>query len=93
MASGDVISKMPTSFVYEDLVSQIQTIQNQMGEMKYILDGRCETDKKTENELKSRSFTFLDPYGNRTVKKCTDHQSINKIIMNYKKDYQETYGS
>jgi hypothetical protein len=91
MASADIISRMPTSFVYEDLISQIQTIQNQMTEMETSLDNQWKINKKIQNELKSRSFTFIDPYGNRTVNKYIDHQLIGKIIKNYKKDYEPKY--
>jgi hypothetical protein len=91
MASADVISRMPTSFVYEDLISQIQTIQNQMTEMETSLDNQSKTNKNIQNELKSRSFTFIDPYGNRTANKYMDHELISKIIKNYKKDYVPKY--
>jgi hypothetical protein len=91
MASTDVILTKPTSFVYEDLISQIQTIQNQMIEMETSLDNQWKTNKKIQSELKSRSFTFIDPYGNRTVNKYMDHQLISKIIKNYKKDYVPKY--
>ena len=88
MASTAVI---PTSFVYEDLVSQVQNIQNQMIQMETILENQCQTTQKIQNELKSRSLTFIDPYGNRTVKKYMDHESINKVLRKYKKDYVPKY--
>jgi hypothetical protein len=91
MAAAAVISTMPTSFVYEDLVSRVQNIQNQMIQMENILNNQCQTEKKIENELKSRSLTFLDPYGNRTVKKYMDHEPINKVLRKYKKDYVPKY--
>jgi hypothetical protein len=91
MASAAVISTMPTSFVYEDLVSQVQTIQNQMTELENILDNQWKTEKKIQNELKSRSLTFIDPYGNRTVSKYMDHELISKIMKKYIKDYVPKY--
>ncbi|CAF3950300.1 unnamed protein product [Rotaria sp. Silwood1] len=91
MAAAGVISTMPTSFVYEDLVSQVQNIQYQMLQMENIFDNQCKTEKKMQNELKSRSLTFIDPYGNRTVNKYMDHESINKVLRKYKKDYVPKY--
>jgi len=91
MASADVISTMPTSFVYEDLVSQLRTIQNQMTEMENILEKQWKTDTKIQSELKSRSLTFIDPYGNTTVNKYMDHELISKVIKNYKKYYVPKY--
>ncbi|CAF1322517.1 unnamed protein product [Rotaria sp. Silwood1] len=82
---------MPTSFVYEELVSQVQKIQNQMLQIENILDNQLQTEKKIQNELKSRSLTLLDPYGHRTLKKCMDHESINKVFRKYKKDYVPKY--
>ena len=91
MAAADVISTMPTSFVYEDLVSQIQTIQNQMTEMENTLDNQWNTNTTVRNELKSRSFTLINPYGHRTVHKYMDHELINKVFKKYKKDYVPKY--
>ena len=91
MAAVDVISPIPTSFVYEDLISQIQTVQQQMIEMENHLHNRWETNKKIENELKSRSITFVDHVGYRTVHKCLDHEQLIKIVKNYKKNYIPKY--
>ncbi|CAF3951119.1 unnamed protein product, partial [Rotaria sp. Silwood1] len=90
-ATVDIIPTMPTSFVYEELVSQVQKIQNQMLQIENILDNQLQTEKKIQNELKSRSLTLLDPYGHRTLKKCMDHESINKVFRKYKKDYVPKY--
>ncbi len=38
MATGDVIQKMPSSFVYEDLISKVQTIQYQIIENTKLID-------------------------------------------------------
>jgi len=82
---------MISSFVYEDLVSHVQTIQNPIYEIVKILNDRWENEKRKRNELKSRSLIFIDPYGNRTIKKYMDHELINKIIIKYKKDYVPKY--
>ena len=91
MAAVDAISPPITSFVYEDLISQIQTVQQQMIEMENLLDNRCKTDKKIANELKSRSILFIDHLGYRTVHKCLDHEQFHQILNNYKKNYIPKY--
>ncbi|CAF4130706.1 unnamed protein product [Rotaria sordida] len=62
-----------------------------MLQMENILDNQWKTEKKIQNELKSRSLTFIDPYGNRTVNKYMDHESINKVLRKYKRDYVPKY--
>jgi hypothetical protein len=91
MAATAVLSPILTSFVYEDLVSKTQAIQRQMIEMENALNDRCKNDKKAPDELQSRSLTFIDPYGNRTINQYMDHESINKVIKKYKKDYIPKY--
>ncbi|UJR18508.1 hypothetical protein I4U23_005415 [Adineta vaga] len=56
MAMTSVISQIATSFVYEDLISRVQN----------ILQSQYSINKKVENELKSRSSSFVDPYVNQT---------------------------
>jgi hypothetical protein len=85
MATADVIPKMPTSFVYEELISKVQAIQQQIMEnIKFI-------DERKKNELKSRSLTFVDPYGNLIINKYMDHESISTVLKKYKKDYVPKY--
>jgi hypothetical protein len=62
-----------------------------MIEMETILDNQWKTNKKIENELKSRSITFVDHLEYRTVHKCMDHEQLNKIAKNYKKNYIPKY--
>lgn len=91
MAVATVSSPMPTSFVYDDLVSHVQTIQKQMVEIETFLANQLITNKQLQNELKSRSLTFLDHMGCRTVHTCMDHEQISKIIRTYKKNYIPKY--
>ncbi|CAF1190003.1 unnamed protein product [Adineta ricciae] len=91
MATVGVVLPTSSSFVYEDLVSQVQTIQTQMIEMENFLDNQWEKNKKMQSELKSRSLTFIDPYGNRTKIKCMDHETISKTIKKYRKEYVPKY--
>jgi hypothetical protein len=85
------ISRVPTSFVYEDLISQVELIQQQMIEMIKSLDDRWKNEKKIRNQLKSRSLVFFDPYGNRTASKYMDHELIGTIFQKYKKDFVPRY--
>ena len=79
------------SFVYEDLVGKVQTIQRQMMEMENFINDRCENQKAIPPELKSRSLVFIDPYGNRLVNEHLDHQLIAPILKKYRKDFLPKY--
>ena len=79
------------TFVYEDLVLQVVKIQNQINQTENILSIRYENDKQLFNEFKSRSFIFVDPYGNRITKKYFDHELVEKVLIKYKKDYVPEY--
>jgi hypothetical protein len=91
MATAAVISTMPSSFIYEDLILKVQSIQKQMIEIENVLNNRWKNEEKIQNELKSRSLTFIDPHGNRMSVKFMDHELISKVIRKYKKDYIPKY--
>jgi hypothetical protein len=91
MAAANVISATSSSFVYEDLVSQVQAIQTKMNEFGNILDDRWENNKKMRNEMKSHPFTFIDPYGNQMIDEHMDHESTNSVVRKFKKDYVPKY--
>ena len=93
MAAIAVVSpKIPTSFVYKDLVFQTQNIQNQIELANKILDDQWrQSQKKTPQEFQSRSFTFIDPHGIRTNDKFMDHELINTVFRKYKKEYVPRY--
>jgi len=78
-------------FVYEDLVSRVETIQNRTVQIENILADRCKNNKKIADELKSRSLTFIDPYGNHMTNKYFDHELISNVIQKYKKNYVPKY--
>ncbi|CAF3950093.1 unnamed protein product [Rotaria sp. Silwood1] len=90
-ASTAIISKDPSSFVYQDLIFHVQSIQYQMAEIAKYLDDRWKNEKKIRNELKSRSIIFVDPYGNSTVNKNMDHELLGTLFKKYKKDYVPKY--
>jgi hypothetical protein len=85
------IPKLSSSFVYEDLVSHFQSIRNQTIDMKRILDNRCKFEKHLFNELRSRSLTFIDPYGNHMKDNHLDHELINKMFTKCMKNYVPKY--
>ena len=91
MATAAVILTKPVTFVYEDLISHVENIQKELTQMEQILDQKCQTERKVTAELKSRSFNFIDPYGNRIIVKHFDHHSMEKILRRYKKDYVPKY--
>ena len=75
------IPAVPTSFVYKDLIYHIQAIQQQTIEItKFIDEGQ-------KTELKSRSLTIVDPYGNSVVNTHMDHEVIDSLLKKFKRDY------
>ena len=91
MAAAAIVSTMPSSFVYEDLLSHATMIQLQMVEATKSLDHQCTNDQKTQNQLQSRSLTIIDPYGNPISEKCMDHELLSKVLNKYKKNYIPKY--
>jgi hypothetical protein len=91
MATDGVMSTMPSSFVYENLVSHVQAIQTQMTEFENILDDRWKNNKIIPDKIKSHSVTFIDPYGNKMIDQHMDHEPINKLVRKFKKDYVPKY--
>ncbi|CAF3718970.1 unnamed protein product [Rotaria sp. Silwood1] len=90
-ASTVIISKDLSSFVYQDLIFHVQSIQYQMIEIAKYLDDRWKNEQKIQKELKSRSITFVDPYGNSITNKYMDHELISTLFMKYKKNYVPKY--
>ena len=91
VASAAAISTVPTSFVYEDLVSHVQAIQQQIIEFIKLLDDRQKYEKNIKSELKSRSLIFTDPYGNPTINTYMDHEILGTIVRKYKEEYVPKY--
>lgn len=93
MSSGDstAMAGVKTSFVYEELVLHVQTLQKQMIEiMKYIHE-QCKDKANIPRELESRSFTLIDPYGNAIKNHYMDHEVISAVFKNFKKEYVPKY--
>ncbi|CAF4691580.1 unnamed protein product [Rotaria sp. Silwood1] len=94
-ASTAIISKDPFSFVYQDLIFHVQSIRYQMIEITKYLDDRWKNEQKILKELKSRSITFVDPYGNsitNNISAFTDSE-LKSSVFEYPDGYQFiTYG-
>ena len=87
----NVTFKSSDSFVYEDLVLRIRTIQHQMIEGINYLDDQLMKTNTIQNQLKSHSLTIIDPYGNPITKQYMDHELINGVIKVFKKNYVPKY--
>ena len=86
MTATNRTSPIPKLFYYRDLYSEVEKIQNELIEMRNILDSQCQTIPTIQNELKSRELTFIDAYGNLTFTRYMDHEPINKILQKYKEN-------
>ncbi|CAF3522731.1 unnamed protein product, partial [Rotaria sp. Silwood2] len=91
MAATAIQQDEATYFKYEDLISRVQTIQNQVKTMESILENRWNNKKTANNAIKSRSLTFIDPYGNSITNKYMDHEMIGDAIKKFKKTYIPKY--
>ncbi|CAF2995035.1 unnamed protein product [Rotaria sp. Silwood2] len=89
--STAITSKDPSSFVYQDLIFHVQSIQYRMIEISQYLDDQWKEKQKIQKELKSRSITFVDPYGNSMTNKYMDHEFISTLFTKYKKNYVPKY--
>ncbi|CAF4871180.1 unnamed protein product [Rotaria sp. Silwood1] len=90
-ASNVVVSIDPFTFVYEDLVFHIHAIQHEMFEIIKYLDDRCKNEKNIRKELKSRSITFVDPYGYSITNQYMDHDLISTLLKKYSKNNVPKY--
>ena len=91
MASTIVRSPMPTSFVYEDLVSRIVSMQTQMNQINQKIDERSNNDGSVQRQLATRSLTFVEPFGNRIKNRYADHWTIHKVVQKFKKEFCPKY--
>jgi len=91
MASTAVHSSMATSFVYEDLVFAVTTIQNQMNLANQIIDERSNNERDVQRQLASRSFVFIDPFGYRIEEQFADHWNMGKVVKKFHKDMCPKY--
>ena len=80
-----------SSFVYEDLISQVQAIQQQMLDGVKYLDDQINNEKIINHQLKSRSLTIVDPYGNPIPQQYMNHQLISDVLKKFKKNYVPKY--
>ena len=81
------ISPTLTSFVYEDLVSHIQTIRLQLIQSIKYLDDQWNNEKNIKDQLKSCSLTIIDPYGNPIPQQYMNHKLVSTVLEKFKKNY------
>jgi len=91
MASAAVLSAMPTSFVYEDLVARIIKMNDQVNQVNQTIEERSNNDQNVQRQLASRSFVFIDPFGNRMKHRYADHWTIHKVVQKFKKEFCPKY--
>ncbi|CAF1035529.1 unnamed protein product [Adineta steineri] len=91
MAYAARLPQMPTSFVYEDLILKIVTLQNQINQVDQIIEERSSKDKKVQRQLPSYSFIFIDPSGNRIKDQQFHHLTIHKVVKKFRKEFCPKY--
>ena len=91
MATSVVVPQLPTSFVYENLVARVQTMQNQLIRANQMIEERAKIDQNLRRQLNSRSFVFVDPFGNEMINQQLDHLTIHKVTQKFKKEYCPRY--
>ena len=85
------VSNLPSSFLYENLIDQVQLMHHGIATMLKALDRRINDAKLLQHELKHRAFTFIDPFGNEMVVDCMDHEYIKHVINKFKQAYVPKY--
>ena len=83
--------KNSESFIYEDLVLRIQTIQHQMIEGIKYLDDQMMKAKTIQNQLKSHPLIIIDPYGNPITERYIAHELIHGVVKKFKKNHVPKY--
>ena len=91
MASAAVIRPLPSSFVYEHLIAQVKAIQQLATGIDTALRDRLKSEANKRDGLKFRTFTFVDPYGNKMIHEHMDQELIADVLRKYKKDYVPKY--
>ena len=90
MATANTPRKL-TSFVFEDVVLRVQTIQHQMVEGIRYLDDQLMKTNAIKNQLKSHSLTIINLHGNPIIEQYMDHELINGVVKIFKKNYVPKY--
>ncbi|CAF1327737.1 unnamed protein product [Rotaria sordida] len=89
-ASTASLSRESKCYVNQDFIAHVQAMQRQIIETSKYLEIKW-NNKKTRKHLKSRSITFIDPYGNRLTNEYMDHEILGIVFKKYKKDYVPKY--
>ena len=91
MASATTIQPSPSSFVYEQLIAQVRAIQQLATGIDKVLHDRLESEPNKRDGLTFRTFTFIDPYGNKMTHEHMDQELIADVLRKYKKNYVPKY--
>ena len=91
MTATATVSRVPASFVYENLVDRVQLIQTEISMFTNALNNQVKSDKQKQNELKRRSLTFIDPYFNEMNIEYMAYEYMNNAIKKYKRNYIPKY--
>ena len=79
------------SFVLEEFILQIQTIQYQLiAEFKYF-EKRWDNGENKHDQLKTHPLMIIDPYGNATTEQYLDHERIRTSLEKFKKNFVPRY--
>jgi hypothetical protein len=87
MASAALLRPSQSSFVYENLIAQVRTIQQLATGIDTTLQDRLSRQPNKRDGLQFRTFTFIDPYGNKMTHEHMDQELIGNVLRKYKKDY------
>ena len=91
MASAAVIRPSPSTFIYENLIERVKAIQQLATGIDKVLRDQLTDEQIKRNGLKFRTFTFVDPFGNKMTHEHMDQQLIADVLRKYKKDYVPKY--
>jgi hypothetical protein len=91
MLLGEPIQPLQSSFVYENLIARVKAIQQLATSIDAALHNRLNSEPNKRDGLKFRTFTFVDPYGNKMVHEHMDQELIANVLQKYKKDYVPKY--
>ena len=89
--ANSAASEIITSFVYEELISHVLSLQSQIVQGIKYLNDRSTKEKALKTQLKSHSITIIDPYSNAIVQSYFDHQLLQTILKEFQKNYIPKY--
>ena len=80
-----------SSFIYQDLVDYVQTIQKEVLDVIKYLENRWNTDVSTRNTIRSRIVTIVDTNDMRHSDSYMNHELLREVFAKYTKNYVPGY--